>query len=541
MKAPRNKRHNFLLVIISVALAVSHPLLAQKPNGGFRSEDIGDPKLAGKVEYKESSQRFKISGSGYNIWNEHDEFHFAYQAVEGDFVLSANLKFLGKGVEAHRKIGLMVRDSKNSESISMNGSVHGDGLTALQYRKATSGNMSGEPSEIKSPERIQIERQGNEFFFRVSKDGSPWIDQGSVELNVGNTVYAGMFVCSHNPEVIEKAEFWNVQLEKKYWSPIISENVGNVDKSTLSWLAQLGAKWVVLQGTDWVDTEGKGYWTPADIEPIQKRCREFGMELYSMMIPLSWIMSPMLEKPDRDKQIENICRSIRAAGEQGIQMMEWRWSPDFKWGDDVGYYEVEGRGGATYKAFDYSIAKNKPSFPELGIISREQMWDRLIYFCGPVMKAAEEAGVKMSLHPKDPPVKEMRGIARVLTNTDEIIAFLDAVDSPANGFTFCQGTVTEMGVDVIDAIRRIGGRGKINHVHFRAVRGQVPNYVETFIDEGDVDMLEAIKAFKEVNYTGSLVSDHTPKITGDIEFGKLGRSFSHGYIRALVHAANAEQ
>jgi len=323
------------------------------------------------------------------------------------------------------------------------------------------------------------------------------------------------------------------------WTPKISENIGSVDDLTLAWLAQLGCEWVVLQGTDWVDQEGKGYWTPADIKPIQKRCQEFGLELYSLMIPLDWLMSPMLAKPDRDEWIDKICRSIRAAGTQGIQMVEWRWSPDFKWGEDVGYYPVEGRGGAVYKAFDFNNARHKPPFPELGIISREEMWERLLYFCGPVMKAAEEANVKMSLHPKDPPVKEMRGISRLFTNTDEIEAFLDAVDSPANGFTFCQGTVTEMGVDVIDAIRRIGGRGRIHHVHFRAVRGKVPRYVETFIDEGDVDMLEAMKAFKEVNYTGSLVSDHTPKITGDDDFGKMGRSFSHGYIRALVHAANA--
>ena len=324
------------------------------------------------------------------------------------------------------------------------------------------------------------------------------------------------------------------------WSPKISENIGNVDELTLSWLAQLGSEWVVLQGTDWVDSDENGYWTTDEIAPVQERCREFGLELYSLMIPLSWLMSPMLNEADKDLKIENVCKSIRAAGKQGVQMIEWRWSPDFKWGDDVGYYEADGRGGATYKAFDYNGAKDKPPFPELGVISRKQMWDRLLYFCGPVMKAAEEAGVKMSLHPKDPPVKQMRGISRVLTNTDEILDFLHAVDSPANGFTFCQGTVTEMGVDVIDAIRRIGSTGRIHHVHFRAVRGKVPQYVETFIDEGDVDMLEAIKAFKEVNYTGSLVSDHTPKITGDVEFGKMGRSFSHGYIRALVHAANSD-
>ena len=102
------------------------------------------------------------------------------------------------------------------------------------------------------------------------------------------------------------------------------------------------------------------------------------------------------------------------------------------------------------------------------------------------------------LHPKDPPVKAMRGVSRLLTSTEEIEAFLDAVPSPANGFTFCQGTVTEMGVDVIDAIRRIGGRGRIHHVHFRAVRGSVPRYEETFIDEGDVDMLDAMRAYKDV-------------------------------------------
>ena len=215
------------------------------------------------------------------------------------------------------------------------------------------------------------------------------------------------------------------------WSPKISENVGNVDDLTLAWLAQLGCEWVVLQGTDWVDTDGNGYWTADEIKPIQDRCREFGLELYSLMIPLNWLMSSMLDQPDRDEHINKICRSIRTAGTLGVQMIEWRWSPDFKWGEDVGYYEARGRGGATYKAFDYNGAKDKPPFPELGVISREQMWERLLYFCNPVMQAAEEADVKMSLHPKDPPVKSMRGISRVLTNTEEILEFLDVVDSPA--------------------------------------------------------------------------------------------------------------
>ncbi len=323
------------------------------------------------------------------------------------------------------------------------------------------------------------------------------------------------------------------------WSPKVSENIGGLDDATLTWMAQLGLEHVVLQGTDWVDRDSKGYWSGADIKDLHARCQPFGMQLYSLMIPVAWLTPAMLGDTARDAAIENVKRSIQAAGSSGVEMIEWRWSPDFKWGADVGYYEAEGRGGAGYKAFNYDSVADAAPFPDLGRIPRQQLWERLIHFTERVMPAAEQAGVKMSLHPKDPPVKSMRGVDRLLTDTDEIEAFLDAVDSPANGFTFCQGTVTEMGVDVIDAIRRIGGRQKIHHVHFRGVRGRVPHYVETFIDDGDVDMLAAMRAYKEVDYTGSLVSDHTPRITGDIAGGRVGRSYAHGYIRGLIQAANA--
>ena len=168
----------------------------------------------------------------------------------------------------------------------------------------------------------------------------------------------------------------------EYWSPKLSESVGSVDDLTLAWLAQMGCEWVVLGSTDWVDQDKKGFWTTADLEPVQERCRKFGMELYSLMIPIAWLMSPMLAKPDRDLWINNIQKTIIAAGKQGIQMLEWRWSPDFKpHGPGYGYYSKEGRGGATYKAFDYDRDGHLPPYPELGTISREEMWERLLYFC----------------------------------------------------------------------------------------------------------------------------------------------------------------
>lgn len=323
------------------------------------------------------------------------------------------------------------------------------------------------------------------------------------------------------------------------WQPRLSENIGSLEDETLRWMAQLGLEWIVLKGTDLVDRGGKGYWSEQDVEAVQDRCAAYGLKLHSLMLPLAWLMNSMLGRPERDQDIENICKSLAAAGAMDVAVIEWGWSPDFRWGDEVGYYEKPGRGGATYKAFDFSRVADAPVFENIGKISREELWERMLYFTDGVMRAAEGAGIRMSLHPKDPPVKAMRGVSRILTSTEEIEAFLDAVPSPANGFTFCLGTVAEMGVDVIDAIRRIGGRGRIHHVHFRAVRGSVPKYEETFIDEGDINMLAAMRAYKQVGYELAIVSDHSPGIPGDLPGRRIGRSFSHGYIRGLVQAVNA--
>ncbi|MDX1983446.1 MAG: mannonate dehydratase, partial [Bryobacteraceae bacterium] len=323
------------------------------------------------------------------------------------------------------------------------------------------------------------------------------------------------------------------------WEPRVAENIGELSGSTLGWLAQLGHQWVVLQGTDKVDRDGKGYWSLADIEAVQARCREFGLRLHSLMIPIGWLKPAMLALPGREGAIEAITRSIEAAGKAGVAVLEWRWSPDFVWGAEAGYFDEPARGGAIYKAFDYHRVKDAPPYAELGAITREQLWERMRYFLERVLPAAERAGVRLSMHPKDPPVPVLRGIERMVTNTAEIERFVDAFQTPAHGFTFCQGTVTEMGVDVVDAIWRIGRRGRIHHVHFRNVQGRVPRYTETFIDDGQVDMLAAMRAYREVGYKGSLVSDHTPSIPGDLPGGRIGRSFSQGYIRGLVQAANA--
>src|SRR5262245_58778554 len=124
------------------------------------------------------------------------------------------------------------------------------------------------------------------------------------------------------------------------WAPKLSENLADCNPETLRWLAQLGCKHVIFQGTDHVDADKKGYWTPADIRPHKKACEAAGLALESMMIPIDFYLQARLGQAGRDKEIENVCRTIRAAADEGVPMMEWRFWPDFYWDERVGYYFV---------------------------------------------------------------------------------------------------------------------------------------------------------------------------------------------------------
>lgn len=333
------------------------------------------------------------------------------------------------------------------------------------------------------------------------------------------------------------AQFEKARTAEAWW-PKLSENLPDVNPSTLRWLKQLGCKHVIFQGTDEVDRDNKGYWTLQDVLATKKNCDEAGLILESMMIPINSYKKARLGLPGRDEEIEKVCRTIHALGEAGVPMMEWRFWPDFYWDERVGYYNLEGRGDAGFRAFDYDRVKNAPPFEEIGMVDEKEMWGRFLYFARPIVEAAEKANVRLSMHPNDPPVAAMRGVARIFHHTDGLRRFLSELPSPMNGITFCQGTITEMGVNVLEEIRHFGRRGKIHLVHFRAVRGKVPRYTEVFIDEGDIDMFEAMKTYREVGYRGPFVSDHTPRVEGDTPWGHIGRAFSLGYMRALAQAVN---
>ena len=320
------------------------------------------------------------------------------------------------------------------------------------------------------------------------------------------------------------------------WQPKICENVPNLEDRTLRWAAQLGIQALALSGRG-ADPEGTGVWTVEGCRAVSTRVREYGLEVGIVMFNLS--SSVVWGQPGRDEAIERMIGSIKAAGEAGWPVVEYNF---YTHRAVEGYGQRPGRGGCLYT--DYVDSRMQPlprldSMPEPSDLTEEQTWEHFQYFLERVVPAAEAAGVRLACHPNDPPPPVSRGAAQVLSTLEGMKRLIALVPSVANGITLCQGSFSEWpGMDVVAAIQYFGSRDKIHHVHYRNPTGVFPNYVETWIDEGDTDMLAAMQAYRDVSYRFTLCSDHVPKMTDDLDFGLIGRAYNHGYIKAMIHAAN---
>ena len=181
--------------------------------------DVGDPEIAGSAHYDPDAQVYTLKGSGYNIWFERDEFHYLYDRITGDFILTANFGFVGKGADPHRKIGWMIRESLDDKASHISAVAHGDGLTVLQGRLLRGAFMRDPEDEIFAPKSnyriIQLERAGKEIIMRAAHPGEPLQEIGSkVMEHLPEEVLAGLFVCSHNPGAVEEARVWNVRIDR---------------------------------------------------------------------------------------------------------------------------------------------------------------------------------------------------------------------------------------------------------------------------------------------------------------------------------------
>jgi mannonate dehydratase len=245
--------------------------------------------------------------------------------------------------------------------------------------------------------------------------------------------------------------------------------------------------------------------------------------------------------PGRDEEIEIVKELIRNMGRLGIPV--WCYQMMATIGVVRTSATIPSRGGAMVTGYDHDLMRDAP-LTEYGIVTEEKMWDNLKYFLEQVVPVAEQANVKLAMHPDDPPLSPIRGFSRIMSSIDNFQALLDLVPSPVNGIALCQGNFTLMTDDLPGVIRHFGSQDKIFFVHFRDVRGTPEKFVETFHDDGKTDMLACLEAYRDIGYEGVCRPDHVPTMAGDTYghpgYTKIGRLFAIGYIKGLREAVYRE-
>jgi len=210
------KRFNLICSIITIFVflfAINTSCLSQTNNGIFdNATNIGPPHLKGEAEFNPENGEYLLKGAGANMWGAHDKFFFLSKEIKGDFILRSRAAFLGEGIHEHRKIGIMARNSFDDDAAHINVAVHGDGLASLQFRKTKGGETEGIKSEDTAPKIIQLERRGDAFIMSIASEGDPFTQISAEKVELNESLNIGLFVCSHQADVIEKAIFDNVRL-----------------------------------------------------------------------------------------------------------------------------------------------------------------------------------------------------------------------------------------------------------------------------------------------------------------------------------------
>jgi len=280
-----------------------------------------------------------------------------------------------------------------------------------------------------------------------------------------------------------------------------------------------------------------------DYLALRKRLEDKGLKLTA--IEGGFVRDPRYEHvamggPNRDEQIELLMVEIRDMARAGVPIYGYNWMPD-SWRRTT---PVRIRAGAEATAFDYEEAKNDP-LSHGRVYTEEEMWEHLEYWIKAITPVAEEEGIRLGIHPDDPPVPQLFGVPRLLRSHAAYKKLLDFYPSDYNAIEFCQGTFSEMEDDVYEAISYFGSRNKILYVHFRNITGRVPKFNEEFLNTGYVDMHKAMKLLHESGYEGVVIDDHCPLLDNDPDFpGNLGgyrtRVWAQGYIAAMIEAVEKE-
>jgi mannonate dehydratase len=303
---------------------------------------------------------------------------------------------------------------------------------------------------------------------------------------------------------------------------------------------------------------GEVRWEMEDIRPLVEKAKAYGLVFEAIEnVPAQFYNKAMLGLPGRDEQIENYQHTIRSVARAGIPVLGYHFTPNGVWTTDR---KTATRGGAMARTFDMSLieagrddADILRSFLPTGlgitqalplytgdkdVITAEQMWENYAYFIQAVLPVAEEEGIRLALHPDDPPVESLGGVARIFNRPDNFKrAHAIAGGSPAWALDLCLGCCSEMpggAANVFEMIEHFGPLGVIAYVHFRDVQGTVPTFTECFIGDGNFNPAEAMVALARNGFDGFIIDDHGPVMDDDTDWKHRGRAHAIGYMQGLI-------
>ncbi len=280
-------------------------------------------------------------------------------------------------------------------------------------------------------------------------------------------------------------------------------------------------------------------WEFEVIKAVKESWDKEGLELTVIEGPPSLNTKTKLGLPGRDEEIANFITFMKNISRVGIHTVCYNWMPLISWARTN--KAMPDRGGALVMGFDINAVTGDP-ITEYGPLTHDGMWKNLEYFLKAVVPEAEKYGIKLSMHPDDPPVDGIRGVPRIMTSVAAFKRMIDLYPSPSNGITW-DGTFGEMGEkdkpeDLPAAIAYFGAKKAISFVHFRNVRGYRGHFNETFIDDGQMDMARLMQILYDTGFKGPIRPDHVPTMAGDSNsfpgYSTIGALFAIGYIRGLI-------